>query len=95
MASAGRANFAELTLEANLQSEAFFAKEPERGAYVLVRRLPLAMLDAEAFEAALEALVNLSETWRRLLADFRPVAKAAAERTEELPQFGANGFFQV
>ena len=27
-------------------------------------------------------LANLSETWRRLLADFRPVAKAAAERTE-------------
>ena len=91
----GRADFAELMLEANLQLDAFFAKAPEGGAYVLVRRLPLAMLDAEAFEAALEALVNLSETWRRLLADFRPVAKAAAERTEELPQFGANGFFQV
>ena len=93
--SDGRAEFVELMLEANLQSEAFFAKAPEGGPYVLVRRLPLATLDAEAFDAALEALVNLSETWRRLLADFRPVAKAAAERTEELPQFGANGFFQV
>ena len=40
-------------------------------------------------------LVNLSETWRRLLADFRPVAKAAAERTDGVPQFGANGFVQV
>lgn len=40
-------------------------------------------------------LVNLSETWRRLLADFRPVAKAAAERTEGAPQFGTNGFVQV
>ena len=40
-------------------------------------------------------LVNLSETWRRLLADFRPVAKAAAERTAGAPQFGANGFVQV
>ena len=93
--SEGRAEFAELMLEANLQSEAFFAKAPEGGAYVLVRRLPLATLDAEAFDAALEALVNLSETWRRLLADFRPVAKAAAEHTEEFPQFGANGFVQV
>ena len=37
----------------------------------------------------------MSETWRRLLADFRPVAKAAAERVEELPQFGASGFVQV
>ena len=91
----GRAEFAELLLEANLQSEAFFAKEPESGAYVLVRRLQLPTLDAESFDAALEALVNLAETWRRLLADFRPVAKAAAERTEASPQFGANGFVQV
>lgn len=93
--SEGRSEFADLMLEANLQSEAFFAKEPERGAYVLVRRLPLAMLDAGAFDAALEAHVNLAETWRRLLADFRPVAKTAASRTNEAPQFGDNGFFQV
>ena len=93
--SDGWAEFVELMLEANLQSEAFFAKAPEGGAYVLVRRLPLATLDAETFDAALEALVNLSETWRQLLADFRPVAKAAAESTKEFPQFGANGFFQV
>ena len=93
--SEGRAEFAELLLEANLQSEAYFAKEPENGAYVLVRRLPLPALDGASFDAALEALVNLAETWRRLLADFRPVAKAAAERTEEFPQFGANGFVQV
>ena len=37
----GRADFAELMLEANLQSGAFFAKEPESGAYVLVRRLQI------------------------------------------------------
>ena len=91
----GRAEFAELMLEANLQTGAFFAKEPESGAYVLVRRLQLPELGAESFDAALEELVNLSETWRRLLADFRPVAKAAAERTEGAPQFGANGFVQV
>ena len=93
--SEGRAEFAELLLEANLQSEAFFAKEHESGSYILVRRLPLPALDGASFDAALEALVNLAETWRRLLADFRPVAKAAAERTEELPQFGATGFVQV
>ena len=93
--SEGRAEFAELMLEANLQSGAFFAKEPESGAYVLVRRLQLPALDAESFDTALEELVNLSETWRRLLADFRPVAKAAAENAEVAPQFGANGFVQV
>ena len=93
--SDGRAEFAELLLEANLQSEAFFAKEPENGAYILVRRLSLPMLEPASFESALEALVNLAETWRRLLADFRPVAQAAAENTEEPPQFGATGFVQV
>ena len=93
--SEGRGDFAELMLEANLQLDAFFAKEPENGAYILVRRLSLPALDPESFDAALEALVNLAETWRRLLADFRPVAKAAAERVEELPQFGVSGFVQV
>ena len=93
--SDGRAEFVELMLEANLQSEAFFAKEPEAGAYILVRRLSLPTLDPESFDAALEALVNLAETWRRLLADFRPVAKAAAENVDEAPHFGATGFVQV
>ena len=91
----GRADFADLMLEANLQSDAFFAKEPENGAYILVRRLSLPALESDAFDAALESLVNLAETWRRLLADFRPVAKAAAERAGEEPQFGASGFVQV
>ena len=93
--SNGRADFAELMLEANLQSDAFFAKASESGVYILVRRLPIPTLDATSFDAALEELVNLAETWRRLLADFRPVAKAAAERVEEEPQFGASGFVQV
>lgn len=91
----GRSEFADLLLEANLQSEAFFAKESEGGAYILVRRLSLSTLDSDAFDAALESLVNLAETWRRLLADFRPVAKAAAAATEEPLPFGASGFVQV
>lgn len=93
--SEGRADFAELLLEANLQSEAFFAKEPGSGIYILVRRLPLPALDAEAFDAALEAHVNLAETWRQMLSDFRPIAKAAAESAKTAPQFGASGFMQV
>ena len=93
--SEGRADFAELMLEANLQSEAFFAKEQENGFYVLVRSLSLPTLNAESFDSALEAFVNLAETWRQLLADFRPVAQAAAERAEGTPEFGATGFVQV
>ena len=91
----GKAEFVELMLEANLKSETFFSKEPESGAYILVRRLSLASLEAESFDAALEGLVNQAETWRRLLADFRPAAKAAAERADETPTFGAHGFVQV
>ena len=91
----GRAEFAELLLEASLQSEAFFAKEPEHGDYIMVRRLPLRLIDARLFDEALESLVNLAETWRRILSDFRPVAKAAAEQAGEVPEFGAHGFVQV
>ncbi len=91
----GRADFAELLLEASLQSDAFFAKAPESGTYVVVRRLALPTIGDEAFDAALEALVNLAETWRRLLADFRPLAKAAAEEAAEAPSFGTGGFVQV
>ena len=91
----GRASFADLLLEANLQLDAFFAKARESGAYILVRRLSLPTLESDAFDAALEAFVNLAETWHRLLGDFRPVAEAAAERAGETPQFGTNGFMQV
>ena len=87
----GWADFAELLLEASLQADAFFAKAPESGIYVAVRRLALATLEPDAFDAALEALVNQAETWRRLLADFRPAAQAAAEE----PSFGTGGFVQV
>ena len=45
----GRADFAEMLLEANLQSDIFFAKAPETGTYVVVRRLALASLDDETF----------------------------------------------
>ena len=93
--SEGRAEFAELMLEANLQSDAFFAKAPESGTYVAVRRLALQTLEPDAFDAALEALVNQAETWRRLLADFRPAAKAAAEAAAAEPSFGTGGFVQV
>ena len=91
----GRASFADLLLEANLQADAFFAKEPEGETYVAVRRLALPTLDSDAFDAALEALVNQAETWCRLLADFRPAAKAAAEAAAEEPTFGTGGFVQV
>ena len=92
----GAASFSDLLLEANMQSGAVFAKTPESGEYILVRRLSLATTDDDAFDAALEVFVNQAETWRRLLADFRPVAKAVAERLEnEKVSFGMTDFMRA
>jgi hypothetical protein len=91
----GAGTFAELLLEASLESEAFFAKSRETGKYVVVRRHPLPPLDSASFDTLLEGLVNLAETWRRLLDDFRPAAQAAAQGTADTPAFGAGGFMQV
>ena len=91
----GAAAFANLLLEANLQSGVFFAKAPESGPYIAVQRIPLSLIDADTFDKTLEAFVNQAETWRRLLADFRPVATAAAEKGGEAPRFGTSGFVQV
>jgi len=92
----GRADFADLMLEASLQTDAFFAKAAESETYIIVRRLSLQSIDDDAFDAALEAFVNQVETWRRLLSDFRPAAKAAAEAARgENPKFGSSEFMQV
>ena len=92
----GAAAFADLLLEANLESEAFFAKSKENGRYLLVLRVPLAGLGGDAFDAALEALVNRAEAWRKLLADYRPAAAAAVEADESAAAaVGAGGFLQV
>ena len=92
----GRANFADLLLAANLQGDAFFAKATDAAVYVIVRRLSLPSLGSEAFDSALESLVNQAEAWRRILADFRPVAAAAAaDAKAEGPSFDTSGFMQV
>lgn len=93
--SDGRAAFADLLLEANLESSSYFAKTRETGKYVLLRLLPLANLDPNTFDEALENLVNSAETWRHLLADFRPAATQAAAEDAENPAFGTGGFMQV
>ena len=93
----GAAAFANLLLESNMQSDFFFAKATGTDNYIVVRRIPLSSLDSIAFDSALEAIVNHAESWRRLLADFRPAAKAAAEfaNSKENSSFGSNEFMQV
>ena len=92
----GAAAFSNLLLEANLQSGAYFAKAIDNGPYFVIRRLPLPLIDGFAFDAALESFVNNAEIWRRLLSDFRPTAKAAAETAGlERPSLGSTSFMQV
>ncbi len=92
----GPAAFADLLLEANLESEFVFAKSQESGHYVLTRRLQLAGLDDDAFDSMLEAFVNRAEAWRKLLADYRPAAAAAAEAAaKDAADVGIGSFLQV
>ena len=92
----GAATFADLLLEANLESDAVFAKSKDNGRYVLASRIPLAGLDGEAFDAALEAFVNRAEAWRKLLADYRPAAAAAAAAADaDAAAVDTGGFLQV
>ena len=92
----GRAEFADALLEASMESAAFFAKSAQTGKYMLLRRLNLLTLDDAAFDNSIEALVNTAEVWRKMLDDFRPAAKAAAEGVDaEEPLLGASGFMQV
>ena len=88
--------FANLLLEANTQSGVVFAKIPDPGPYVVVQRLQLVLVDDDTFDNALETFVNQAETWRRLLADFRPIAKAAAEgAASEGPTIGSSRYMPV
>ena len=92
----GAATFANLLLEANLKSEAAFAKSQETDRYILTRRLSLAGLDGDAFDTSLEAFVNRTEAWRKLLADYRPAAAAAAEAAaDDAATVGIGSFMQV
>ena len=92
----GKAEFSDAMLAANMESMTVFAKSVQTGKYMLMRRLGLLALDADTFDNAIESLVNEAEVWRKMLEDFRPVAKTAAERSEtEVPSFGSTGFMQV
>ena len=91
----GKADFADLLLASNFSANTIFAKMQESNTYVLIQRLPLADLDGAAFDKALEALVNQAETWRNLLAEFRPAAEAAAEAESENSSINLTGFLRV
>ena len=65
---------------------------PDGGALVLTRLTPLALLDADRFLSLLESFVNVLETWRKIVADYRPDESRPA--ADDAPGLGA-GFLQV
>ena len=84
-------------LEANYNfagtAGATLAVNPEDGTLTLTRLVPSVRLDAEALLSALESFVNVLETWRKILADYRP-DMASAPSSDAAPQIG-DGFLQV
>ena len=74
---------------------ATISRDHETGRFHLCRQEPLAILDADSLAALVESFVNTLEIWRKAIVSYRPVAKSAAEGSDEGPQFGANGFFRV
>ncbi len=82
-------------LEANFNfagtAGATLAVNPENGELTLTRVAPLACLGVEAFLSLLEGFVNVLETWRKIVADYRPSEPSG-------PPSGAalgGGFLQV
>ncbi len=72
------------------------SRDPETGIFHLCRMLPLALTDTEAFSSALERFVNVVETWRKLIADYRPVAEIVTkESAADDSSFGSGEFMRV
>ena len=83
-------------LEANFNfsgtAGATLAVNPDGGALTLTRLAPLPLLDAEKFLSLLEGFVNVLETWRKIVADYRPDESAPDD--PDAPGLGGS-FLQV
>lgn len=75
------------------------AFDPNEKNYVLQRREPLAMLDADSFMAIAESFVNSLEQYKNLVNEFRPALEEAdkhiAEEAADISSYHVNGFMQV
>ena len=69
------------------------SRDPESGKFYLCRWKALALADATSFAAMMDRFLNVLETWRKLVADYRPAEPAADEAG--LPAFGSSGFLQI
>ena len=79
-------------LEANYNfagtAGATLAVSPNGGELTLTRLVPSVQLDADALLTALEGFTNVLETWRKIVADYRPDESdaASAEPSGDAPQ---------
>lgn len=72
------------------------SRDPENGKFFLCRWEPLALADVESFTAVVDKFVNVLETWRKILSDYRPSQTSAETAPEEAaPAFGSRGFMQI
>ena len=75
--------------------------DPERHVFRLCRMSQLVATDVDALVTMLERFVNTLEAWRKLIADYRPVAEraaAAVEKESEAPfeyHMANSGFMSV
>ncbi len=66
------------------------SRDPESGMFCLCRLLPLVALEIETFTSAMESFLNVMETWKKLIADYRPTVTTDA--SEESPISANPGF---
>ena len=75
---------------------ATISRDPDTGKFFLCRCDALELLNVEDCAKMLERFVNVLETWRKLLADYRPMVDEHQLESEiEPPPFGGNGFMTV
>ena len=97
----GRERIYHSLLEAMFMGEgsggATFSVARDTGRICLHRIDPLATLDFDRFRAMLERFVNVLETWRKLIADFREVAPDLdrASESEARSGLGLDGCMRV
>ena len=72
------------------------SRDPESGKFFLCRYDSLALISVEDFVGIIEKFVNVLETWRRLVDDYRPVESSAQETLPAGSKFpGDDGFLAV
>ena len=72
------------------------SRDPESGKFYLCRWQPLALADTASFTAMMDRFVNVLETWRKLVADYRPDEAVASSGSDlDVPALGGNGFLKI